>query len=210
MPGAISIGAIPDHLLGIGPIDSFAFRDDFIDANGTLLTNHLPGLYTWVNALGDMTISSNEAGTDVDAACVLDTGISENVRMRTSRMVSNDNFAGFIIRYSNSDNFIIAGADGFTSRWAIWKNVAGGFTNIGTASDSDVPALGADTILNFEVWCSSIDIAIYTNGIIRVKSTADSFNDDATIVGLYSDVVNPTLTSWDDLYVYRISDGLNF
>lgn len=211
MPGVVNIGAIPSHMaqsFGIG--DGFAFRDEFVDTEGTALTDHSPGGgFTWVNALGSMIISSNEASTDVDAVCVLSAGISENVRVRTSRMVTNDNFSGFVMRYSDSNNFWIAGPDPFNGRWTIWKNVAGSFTNIAAASDSDVPTV-SDTIVNFEAWCSSIDIAIYEDGILRLKSTGDSFNDGATIVGLYSDPNVATLTSWDDIYVYRIADGLTF
>ena len=210
MPGN-TMGGIPSHMIGgVNVGDGSAFKDEFVDAEGTALTSHAPGGgFAWVNAIGSMLISSNEASTDADAQCVLDTGISDNVRIRTTRMVTCDNFTGFTIRYSDSNNYIIAGADAISGRWTMWKNVAGAFTNIAAASDSDIPITG-DTILNFEVWCSSIDIAIYEDGELRLKSTADSFNDGATIMGLYIDLNVASVTSFDDFFVYRIADGLTF
>ena len=208
-------GAIPNYMLSVGILDSKVLYDTFVGTNGADLSGRVPEITiggNWYVGLGTWDIQSNAArhGSVNDDGVLVSTGIGANLRVMISRVTANaENFTGFCFRYSDSDNYLIAGADAFNGAWRIWKNVAGAFTQIGTASDSDVPT-GGDTIINMELQISTLNIVVYEDGIERVRSTGDSFNDGADGIGLYADPLSATDSIFDDISVWLLNDGIEY
>ena len=214
---SITIGAIPDHSLMGSLTDGRLLFDGFDRADATNLAGAaIPksvGSATWSVTVGGWDNFSNGARNNdppADISVLVSTGVDANVRMLSSRVTIDDNFTAFVFRFSDSDNYWVAGPAPFALGWYMYKNVGGIFTQVASASDSDTPGAG-DTIINFELQCSTINIVVYEDGIERLRSTGDSFNDGADGVGFYADPsVLSTATSslFDDITVTRLADGI--
>src|SRR3990167_467777 len=182
-------------------------RADAADLNGATIPKSI-GSATWsavVGAFDNFSNGARDADTPAAVSVLATTGIGANFQILCSRMTVNDNLASLIFRFSDSDNYWIAGPAPFALGWYMYKNVGGVFTQIASASDSDTPAAG-DTIINYEIRCSTIDIVVYEDGIERLRSTGDSFNDGAEGVGFYTDpnlLSTATSSLFDDITVTR-------
>ena len=213
MPGIPSVSSIPEHMLSAVTSDGRLLYDSFVAADGTDISGRTPEKTAggnWYVALGTWDVQGNTArhGANVDDGVLVSTGIGANLRAVCSRVTINDNFTGFCLRYSDSNNYIIAGAFPSANTWAIYKNVAGSFTSIGTAGTDDPPA--GDVLVNLELQCSTINIVIYEDGVERIRSTGDSFNDGADGIGFYADPLSASDSIYDDITVWFLGDGIAY
>jgi len=171
------------------------------DTSGNNIGTPSDGGSAWINTLsGSWDIGSNQAketsGTG-QVICVLEASTAlATVQATATNLGSN---AGLVLCVSDDNNYIVGVfAPGFSM--AVYKRVAGSFTQLGSTyggsiSNGDVFALERD---------ASDNIAFKQNGVSRVTAT-DSFNNTATKHGLRAN--SDTSVRFDDFSITDNSGG---
>lgn len=189
MPGAISIGAVPNHMILAGSVlDSYAqylFYDSFTDINGTVLDTsadgHTPNKGSkWTNgaASGTLTVSSGTflpGGTDGDDLFV---DVLRADHYAQAEFTAGDNDFGLIIQMTSSNVYMLGQLTSTNGSVQIYRNNSG-FSLI---SNTAMTFANGD-ILRFEV-SDSNDFEIYQNDTLVVTSTDGTNSTAGTSVGI--------------------------
>lgn len=178
--------------------------DLFVDTEGTALASHTPDIDTvgtgWTEVVSGITIESNRASDNqADRQAVIDAGVAD-CRIRVDLVANSVNFTGIIFRYQNSTNFLIAGADTIFSRVAIWKNVAGVFTNL---AGNTTPAIPQGTAGTLDVRLLGSNIKLLWDGVEYLDIT-ETTGQSETEHGLYEDGDTWSAdATWDNFRIQR-------
>jgi hypothetical protein len=168
--------------------DSFNRADSTSSMGSTDGSGTLDPL-TWTAQLGTFGITSNQgypfALSGGRAVATVDLS-QANVDISLTSTSSNS--AAIVFRYSDTSNFWIWWNDG-TSNTALWKRVAGTFSQVGSSHGS----AGSSDVLRVVVVGSSI--TAYRNGGV-LETQTDSFNSSATLHGIYSNNTAGRFDSW--------------
>jgi hypothetical protein len=140
-------------------------------------------------------ISGNKGYDQYDAGgtgiATLDSSSADTTVQATLSAVGNE--IGLVARFSDTSNYLFIRArssDGYT----LFKRVAGSATSLGnyagTPANGDVLALVM----------SGSSLTVQVNGVSRITAT-DSFNNTATLHGLWAFNAYTTSARWDDFSI---------
>lgn len=184
MPGAISIGGLPDHAVYGGSVDGRLLVDTFVGTEGTTPPNHLPDLNKsgnpWVDQTAGATIESNKlSDNQADRISYLNVGTAD-VRITCTLTINGNDFFGLLFRRAASDQFYIAGADIDNDATVVWINNAG-WTQIASVAHTYVQG----QVVNIEVILKGSSIKVIMDGVADVDITNSAVN--GTAHGIYVD-----------------------
>ena len=210
MPSAISIGAIPDHLI-MGSIgDPLVLFDTFTDVAGTLLSTHTPDKGdSWniesgsvFDSTGNLArLQSGQAG--VNTAWM--NGISSNLTMQcTVTLPAGGQFAGMVYHISDSANFLALFAE-VNGALTLRQYQAAVLATISTVT-SDLIALSSGVAYTFRFESDGSTLDLYVNSTLEI-STNDTANADAGQSGTAYGLLqwdNVLTAAWDN---FRVSNA---
>jgi hypothetical protein len=140
--------------------------------NATSLGTTSDGIATWNVVQGTAGITSNQAYFPALSAgfakAIFDAGLTDV----DARVDTAGNATGVIIRYTDTSNFWYAGGDG------LYKVQSGSFTKLVSSTWTSLTA-------TLEVIASGTTLTYKKDGAV-IGSTTSTFNQTATICGLYS------------------------
>lgn len=169
---------------------SISITDSFTGTDGTLLNGRATetGSKTWSALVGNWNISGNAAATTAtvsESVLVIDSGVSDGTaQIKITNNVVNSRI---IFRYTDATNLLLVQNDG-TSKYALFKKVAGTYTQIGasagTAANNDI----------LKVVLLGTSVTVYNNNVQIMTATITEFQT-ATKHGIGC---NTTSTKIDD------------
>ena len=174
MPGAVSVGAIPDYLIASRDVGNASLvSDTFTDVNGTSLDLHTPNASpgtAWVEYSGTWEIQGNEVtqtgGAAVHRVAAIDAGASDvDVTVTFVTIVGAD--AGLVVRVTDDNNHYMLQI--LATTFAFYKKEAGAFTLLASASAT---IANGDVVM---VRASGNNLAAFQNEVERVTAVDATF-----------------------------------
>lgn len=159
-------------------------RSDTFDRsnNASSLGTPSDGGSAWVTSdtWGIVGNAAYNAGANSQSTAVLESSLSDVTIQVTMATVSGVGAGAISARWTDASNYLLVHIAPSSNVVALFKNVAGSFTLLGSisvvVSDGDV----------FSLICNGSTLTVKQNGITRITAT-DSFNLTATKHGLRSD-----------------------
>ena len=198
MPGAISIGAMPGHILsGSGPKGRVANLSRFTAADATGLASYTPDIGgAWTVVTGAPTIESNKASDNsVDIQATVASGVA-NCTISVNLTANNDDFQGIVFRRQGASDYMIIGLDN-DDNIRHWRQIAAVW---------DSPNSAAFTVSNATTYAlklvlSGTSMKFYVDGVLYINVSETNFSG-ATIHGIYTDGVTWNAdVNWDEFKI---------